>query len=440
MSPSIKRIPSDEQLPSSADVVVIGGGIVGASAAYFLTRRGLSVALVEKGYIGCEQSSRNWGWCRQQNRDARELPLSSIALRLWDELTAEIGRDLGFRRCGLLYVTDDPKQLNEWERWRDTAGAFNINTKMLSSTEAAATIPVNGRRWLGGVHSVDDGKAEPALAAPMIAEGARDRRATIHQNCAARGLEITNGAVTGVMTEKGFIRANAVLCAAGAWASAFCRRHGIRFPQASVRQTALRTRPTSNIGEAIYTPDCALTRRIDGSYTLAVSGTATLEFTPQGLRYWRPFLPMFLKRLKAVQIGIGKSFFVGPETLGSWAFDKPSPFERTRVLDPKPRSSSVAAILERVRMRFPALAEVEVDHVWGGYVDCTPDAVPVISNLEAVRGFVLAAGCSGHGFGLGPGVGRLAADLVANDTPCVDPTPFRLSRLLDGSKVVVGAI
>jgi len=149
---------------------------------------------------------------------------------------------------------------------------------------------------------------------------------------------------------------------------------------------------------------------------------------------------MFLKRLKAVQIGIGKSFFVGPETLGSWAFDKPSPFERTRVLDPKPRSSSVAAILERVRMRFPALAEVEVDHVWGGYVDCTPDAVPVISNLEAVRGFVLAAGCSGHGFGLGPGVGRLAADLVANDTPCVDPTPFRLSRLLDGSKVVVGAI
>jgi len=217
MSPSIKRIPSDEQLPSAADVVVIGGGIVGATAAYFLTRRGLSVALVEKGYIGCEQSSRNWGWCRQQNRDARELPLSGVALRLWDELTAEIGRDLGFRRCGLLYATDDPTQLNEWERWRDTARAFNINTKMLSSTEAAATIPVNGRRWLGGVHSVDDGKAEPALAAPMIAEGARDRGATIHQDCAARGLEITNGAVTGVMTEKGFIRANAVLCAAGAW-------------------------------------------------------------------------------------------------------------------------------------------------------------------------------------------------------------------------------
>ena len=108
MSPTIKRIHSDEKLPSHADVVIIGGGIIGATAAYFLARRGLSVALVEKGNVGCEQSSRNWGWCRQQNRDARELPLSGIALRLWDELTAQTGIDLGFRRCGLKYATHDP--------------------------------------------------------------------------------------------------------------------------------------------------------------------------------------------------------------------------------------------------------------------------------------------------------------------------------------------
>ena len=101
MSPSILRIRSDDKLPDQADAVVIGGGIVGVSAAYFLAKRGLSVALLEKGYVGGEQSSRNWGWCRQQNRDARELPLSALALRLWEEMKRDIGRDLGFRRCGL---------------------------------------------------------------------------------------------------------------------------------------------------------------------------------------------------------------------------------------------------------------------------------------------------------------------------------------------------
>src|SRR3712207_4324288 len=102
MLPRAKEIPNDEVLPRSADVVIIGGGIVGSATAYYLAKRGLSVALLEKGYVGCEQSSRNWGWCRQQNRDPREMPLSVQAMRLWDDLVGEIGQDLGFRRCGLL--------------------------------------------------------------------------------------------------------------------------------------------------------------------------------------------------------------------------------------------------------------------------------------------------------------------------------------------------
>ncbi|WP_284200743.1 FAD-dependent oxidoreductase, partial [Sinorhizobium fredii] len=102
MSPIVKRIQNDQELPAKADVVVIGGGIIGATAAFFLAERGLSVALVEKGHVGCEQSSRNWGWCRQQNRDERELPLSGVALRLWDEFAAKIGEDVGFRRSGLV--------------------------------------------------------------------------------------------------------------------------------------------------------------------------------------------------------------------------------------------------------------------------------------------------------------------------------------------------
>ncbi|OAP40662.1 D-amino-acid oxidase [Sinorhizobium glycinis] len=440
MSPIVKRIQNDQELPAKADVVVIGGGIVGATAAFLLAERGLSVALVEKGHVGGEQSSRNWGWCRRQNRDERELPLSGVALQVWDEFAAKIGEDVGFRRCGLLYATDDPRQLAEWEAWRDTARPFDVNTKMLSAKEAAAAIPAKGRRWLGGVHSIDDGKAEPAIAAPTIANGARRFGATIHQECAARGLDLVNGAVAGVITEKGIIRTQAVLCAGGAWTSMFCRQYGVLFPQASVRQTALRTRPTTDLGEAIYTPECALTRRLDGSYTLAISGRATLDITPQGIRYARWFMPMFLARLKAVQIGIGESFFHGPEAFASWNGDTTSPFERMRVLDPAPSRRTIATILKRVTEQFPAMAGIEIADSWGAYVDCTPDAVPVISPADGVKGLYLAAGGSGHGFGLGPGIGRLAADLVANDQPCVDPSPFRLSRFVDGSKVKVGAI
>ena len=102
MRAPLQHIETSPELPTSADAVVIGGGIVGAFAAYYLARRGMKVALVEKGRIGAEQSSRNWGWCRQQNRDARELPMATKSLDLWDRFAAETGEDTGFRRCGLL--------------------------------------------------------------------------------------------------------------------------------------------------------------------------------------------------------------------------------------------------------------------------------------------------------------------------------------------------
>lgn len=440
MSPDVDRIPSNERLPGAADVVVVGGGIVGTAAAYFLAKQGVSVALVEKGHVACEQSSRNWGWCRQQNRDARELPLSHVSMGLWDTLAAEIGRDLGFRRCGQFYATDKPEVLAQWESWGPIGRALGVDTRTLTGPEIAQYIPEAGRTWLGGVHSAGDGKAEPALAAPALAAGAQALGATIHQECAAWSLDISNGRVTGVHTEKGFIKANAVLCGAGAWAARFLRPHGISFPQAGVRQTAIRTAPTVDVGSCLYSPDFSMTRRLDGSYTLAISGKATIDITPQGLRYAREFLPQFKRRLKNVRLAVGSSFVSGPESLGAWLTTDHHIFERNRVLDPAPQQWLVRRIQDNVRRTFPQLANVDIVGAWGALVDCSPDAVPVISQVDQVRGLVLAAGCSGHGFGMGPGIGLLAAQLLRNDEPCVDPTPFRLSRLVDGSPLQIAAI
>ncbi|HET9629695.1 MAG TPA: FAD-binding oxidoreductase [Novosphingobium sp.] len=440
MTPHVQRVASDERLPEAADVVVVGGGIVGTSAAYYLARSGLSVALLEKGHIACEQSGRTWGWCRLQNRDRREMSLSLLAMRLWDGLAAELGRDPGFRRTGLIYATDDPVALANWEAWRSVAREFGVATHMLTAAEAGERIPEGLRKWKGGLHSVDDGKAEPWLATPVLAEGARKTGATIHQTCAVRGLDVTNGRITAVETERGRIRTDAVLCAAGAWASALLRRHGVVFPQASVRQTAVRTKPTVNVGEVLYSPDLAMTRRLDGSYTLAISGRATLDITPQGLRFAREFLPQFIQRLKAVQIGIGRSVLSGPESLAAVLGNDPRIFEACRVLDPAPSRRLVDAIVANVRGTFPQLAGLEIDHAWGAYVDCTPDAIPVISAVGAVSGLFLAAGCSGHGFGVGPAIGLVASQLVRGEIPAVDLHDFRLERLVDGSKVEVGSL
>lgn len=440
MSPAIERIASDASLPEAADVVIVGGGIVGTAAAYFLSKRGHSVALLEKGYVGCEQSSRTWGWCRQQNRDPREMPLTLLSMNLWDRLAHEIGRDLGFRRCGLIYATYDEQALATWESWLPVAREFGVNTRMISAAEAAQRIPQARHQWRGGLHSAEDGKAEPALAAPVLAFGARANGATIHQGCAARALDISNGRISGVHTEAGLIRTSAVLCAAGAWASRFLRPYGISFPQASVRQTALRTKPTANVGEVLYCPDFSMTRRLDGSYTLAISGKATLELTAQGMRYSRQFMPQFIQRLKAVQMTVGKSLFSGPESIGALLTNDDRLFEKHRVLDPEPSQRLVRDVIGNVRETFPDLANIEIDHAWGAFVDSTPDAVPVISGIDAVGGLYLAAGCSGHGFGTGPGIGSLVAQLITNDTPAVDPSHFHLSRLLDGSKLKVGQI
>ncbi|MFD2580063.1 NAD(P)/FAD-dependent oxidoreductase [Novosphingobium colocasiae] len=183
-----------------------------------------------------------------------------------------------------------------------------------------------------------------------------------------------------------------------------------------------------------------MTRRLDGSYTCAISGRAVLELTPQGIRFGRQFMPQFIQRLKAVQMSIGKSFVTGPESLGATLTNDNTVFEKTRVLDPEPLARQVQQIVANVRGTFPELADVQIEQAWGAYVDCTPDSVPVISALDRLGGVFLAAGCSGHGFGVGPGIGHLITEMVAGDTPSIDPTPFRLSRLLDGSKVEVGPI
>jgi glycine/D-amino acid oxidase-like deaminating enzyme len=431
----IRYVQDSRYFPESADVVVIGAGIAGTAAAYELARKGVSVALIEKGLVGGEQSSRNWGWCRQQNRDERELPLIIYALQRWSELGQETGEELGFRRSGLVYATGNQNDINAWEKWGQMARHYGVRSDILTADQAKAMTPGSTSRWAGGVSSPTDGHAEPAMAAPGLAIAAQRLGASVFQQCAVRGLDIAAGKVSGVITERGTIKTQRVICAGGAWTSMFCRRHGIELPLGNVIGTAFRTAPIEQaIAMPLYTPDFACRPQLDGSYTVSVSGRGRLAPGAQGLRYARQFYPTFKARRKNLRLELGLTPFLrGPEALARWQFDRRSPFEKIRILDPAADMALVQEGLNAMRKEYPALAGLRVEQAWGGMIDSTPDAVPVISHVDRLPGLILSAGYSAHGFGIGPGAGRLAADLATDSSPVVDPTPFRYARLVDGS-------
>lgn len=429
MSAPLHPIRTDPTLPAEADVVIVGAGIVGVSAAYWLARGGMKVVLLEKGSVGAEQSSRNWGWCRQQNRDARELPLSTRSLSLWEDMTDDIGESLGFRRCGLLYLTNDQAELDGWNRWGIFARGEGVDTRMLSASEAAKRGHATQKKWLGGVWSPSDGIADPSLAAPMIAKGVLKHGGHVIQNCAARGVELSAGAVCGVITERGTIRTRQVVMAGGVWARSFLNQLGINFPQASVRSSILSVKPGSiGLPDALHTTNASVTKRGDGGYTLAISGNGRVDPTPGILKSTVQFLPMFAKRWRQLAPGGLQAWRYGFDTNRKWSLEQPTPMETTRILDPRPDKNTLKATLENAQALLPELKNAAIQAQWAGYIDSTPDGVPIIDGNSGISGLLVAAGFSGHGFGIGPGAGHLVADIILGRTPITEIKQYKLSR------------
>lgn len=437
MPADLLTIEVDQQLPTETDVVIVGGGIIGIATAYELAKKGVRAIVVEKGIIADEQSSRNWGWCRKQNRDEKEIPLIKYSLMRWAEISEEIGADISFRATGVTYVSDKESDIAKWEAWNKMAKPYGMDCRMLSAQEAQQLAYGTEKAWIGGETSPSDGRAEPGIATTRLAEAARKLGVKIFQFCAARGVEVTNGQVSGVYTEKGFVKCSSVVCAGGAWSSLFLRRMGLSLPQASVYSTAFRTEEAPEFLKGnLSVPGLAIRRRLDGGYTLGLAAQGRMDVTPQGLRYAFKFLKMLQERRGNLKIGIGKTFFQGPEAFyGKWSFDEKSPFERYRKLSLEPDPTLVHRLMSVLEETFPLLKGVKVKEAWSGLIDSTPDGIPVISKVDEIRGLVVSSGYSGHGFGIGLGAGRLTADLVANDNPIVDATPFRFARLVDGSKI-----
>ena len=207
--------------PAETDVVVIGGGVIGVCTALYLARSGQRVVLLEKGRIAGEQSSRNWGWIRQQGRDADELPIMVEANRLWRDLASETNVDIGLKTGGVTYLASTEKAMAGYTDWLVHAQANGVDSRLLSTAETAELIPGMARKYVGALYTASDMRAEPWVAVPALAGIAARAGVSIVENCAVRALDLAAGRVAGVITEQGRIKASEVVLAGGAWSSLF---------------------------------------------------------------------------------------------------------------------------------------------------------------------------------------------------------------------------
>ena len=328
----------NDHLPDAVDVTIIGGGVIGVFAALYLSQAGQKVLLCEKGRIAGEQSSRNWGWIRQQGRDAAELPIMMRALELWRDADARTGGACGFRTGGTVFLSRTDTAQEDYENWVAIAKTHGLESRLL--TAGQVTDMFGGAascNWAAALHTPSDARGEPWQAVPAVAAMAQSQGALLREDCAVRGLDIVAGRIAGVLTEHGRVRCPQVILAAGAWSSIFARRCGVRIPQLTLRGTVLQTAPLPQVfNGAACDEELGIRRREDGGYTLALTDRHSYFLGPDGFRHARMYLPLLRSSWRTLGLHPWQpaGFPDGWRTARWWAEDEETPFERMRVLEP----------------------------------------------------------------------------------------------------------
>jgi glycine/D-amino acid oxidase-like deaminating enzyme len=415
------------------DVVVVGGGIVGCATAYYLARRGVRVILLERGEIAGEQSGRNWGFVRQQGRDPSEVPLMVAANRIWRGLEQELDADIEWIQGGNLALAPTPERLALFEGWLATARDHGLDTRLVTPREIQDLLPGMGGTWVGGLYTASDGHAEPAKATQAIGRAAVKLGVDLREGCAVESISTEGGRIGEVRTEQGAIRAGTVVCAAGAWSARLLRPLGLNLPQRWVRATVARTTPAPPLTRAgIWGPTVSFRQRRDGTLNLAAAGAADHDVTLDSLRHARLFWPNYWKNRKLFRFHVGRPLLSSIAALLPGSAARRHPLTWDRGTGPAPNPTKVSRSLRELRRLYPALAGLQITRSWAGYIDATPDAIPVIGEAGP-SGLVAATGFTGHGFAMGPIVGRLVAELITEGKPSLDLRAFRFSRFAEGA-------
>lgn len=432
--PRGELIETSDTLPLQADVVVVGAGIAGLSTAHALRDRGLSVVVLEKGVVAGEQSSRAFGWVYSAGWHPDKLQLANRSKELWANFAQLNDQDIGYRRTGNLSLLDDEEAIEGQREWLAEAKerAPEMDVRLVSGTELAKLTPGSSKPYQAALYSPSDGIAEPVIAAPRIARALRAKGVPIIQRCAVRTVETEAGAISHVVTEKGVVRTSKVVVAGGAWSRLFLGNIGVPFPQLGIASPLMRVTGAAGPNGAGYAPDFTWRRKINGEYVVG----AFLNVSPvtrASFGELLSFLPTLRHAPGLVTMRFGQDFFESLRMATRWSGDQVTPFEHNRFLSAQPFQAELDRRFAALRDAFPAFQTSAPIESWGGVIDATPDSTPVISAIDAMPGLSLVSGFSGNGLTVGPAAGEMMAQIIAGETPTVDPAIYRHSRFFDGS-------
>ena len=370
-------------------IVIVGAGITGCATASGLSREGHRVTLVEKSRVAAMASGWTLGGVRQSGRDPAELPLATAAISLWATLHERLDADVEYRRGGNLRLARTPAEVDVIRTMVDRQRALGLELTYLPDNASIRVVaPAISRDVLAASLCVGDGHANPVKATLAFADDARRHGAEIREGIGARALRVRSGRIVGVELDNGsIVDADCVVVAAGINTPRLLRSAGIEFPLSIKRVHVVQTAPLPPVLQQVFgvaNADCAGRQEADGR----------LRFTS------------------------------GVE---SWAGDS----ERWSERELAPRDDEIRRVVDRVARVLPVVKTTPIHRTWGGLIDLTPDALPVID--APLPGLVVAAGFSGHGFCLGPVSGLLCADLALGRSPRHALDAFRLDRFVHAS-------
>jgi sarcosine oxidase, subunit beta len=375
---------ASDTLPTDAQVVVIGGGIVGAAVAFHLARAEITdVVVVERDGLAGAASGKPIGGLRAQFSDRLNALLALRSL----ELYAELGADMDHRRVGYMFLLREAEHVARFQAGVALQNDAGIPSVMLDADEARARCPgIDPDAFVAAAFCPIDGHARPLDAAYAYAADARRRGARFVTGCAVTGIEVRDGEIAAVATTQGTVRTSTVVCAAGAWSREIGAMAGVELDVTPVRRQIALTGPTP-----LSRPDLPFT--IDFSSTFYFHGA-------------------------------GDGLLLGMS----------DPTEAPG-LDASYAPSWEGALREAAGRCAPGLADLSITDGWAGLYENTPDASALIGEARDVGRFLYATGFSGHGFCQAPATGEIVAELVLGREPFVDVTPLRAERFAERSPI-----